>query len=113
MTVGSTLAMSAFPDDLAVDGDERAGNDFVLAVELEAAGLRVEHQSEEVVEIARIDGGGVRGNRGGQIFQADELDAVLGDDLAALGPFHVAALLHGEIDDDRAGFHALYSGFFY
>src|SRR5688500_5853089 len=113
MTVGSTLAMSAFPDDVAVDGDGRAGNDVVLTGELEAAGFRVEHQGEEVVEIARIERGGVGGDRGRQIFQPDELDAVLGDDLAALGAFDVAALLHREIDNDGTGLHRLYRVFSY
>src|ERR1700694_54245 len=62
----------------------------------------MERQREKVEHIARIESAGVGRDSRGKIGNADNLDAVLGDDLVDLGPLDIASLFGGEVDNDRA-----------
>ena len=71
--------------DLAVLGHQRALHDLVVGVDLQRLGLLVDHGREEVQQVAREQRGGIVGELGRQVGRADDLDAVLLDDLAELG----------------------------
>src|SRR5262249_28195206 len=62
---------------------------------------------EQRRDVARVELARVRGHRARQVERSDDLDSVNRNDLAGLRQLAVAAGLGGEVDDDRAGPHAL------
>src|SRR6187431_1920448 len=89
----------------AVGADERAGDDLVGSVDAELARLGVEQQVDEVEQVARVERAGIGGHLGGQAGGGDDLHAVLHHYLVGDAERAVAALLHREVDDDRARLH--------
>ena len=69
--------------------------------------LLAEQQLEQRLHVARVELAGVLGHRRRQVQRRDDRHVVLDDDLAGLGQLAVAARLAGEVDDHRAGLHAL------
>src|SRR5436190_24146176 len=86
----------------AVLADQRRLDDLVVLRHREFAGLGIEREREEVDHIARVERRGVGRDPSRQVAEADDLDAVPGDDLVELRALDFAALLDREIDDDRA-----------
>ena len=88
--------------DLALVGDARAGDDLVVEVEVQLA-LLGDQQAEQVLDVLRVELGGVRRPSRWQVERGDHLDAALDHGLAGLGQLAVAAGLAGEVDDHRPG----------
>src|SRR6195256_2677464 len=91
-----------FRRHLAVLAYQRRGDDLIVLRHVEIAGLGVQRKRKKVQYVARIERACIGSDPRGKVGNADNLDAVFGDDLVELGALDVAALLGGEIDDDRA-----------
>ena len=67
--------------------------------------LGFERQRQEGQHVAGVQRARVGGHGGGEVRDADQLDAVLDDDAVEFRALDVAALLDGEVDDHRARLH--------
>src|SRR5215211_9506357 len=67
--------LGSLVDDLAVLGEQGAGDDLVLGVDLEVA-LVVDEELDQVLKVLGVEGRGVAGHLARQVGRADDLDAV-------------------------------------
>src|SRR5690625_3482400 len=107
---GALVRRECRVDNPALTGQQAAGNDIVIGVDVQrpalaVPGLIVNEQLQKVVNIARIHLRGVQRGAAGQVGGAGNDDAIVNDGFARTGQGAVAAGFSGQVDNHRSEEH--------